>query len=245
MKRKLILIFAILVLWQMASGMIQKEVILPYPGDVLQQMVAHLFQQSFYIAVISTIIRVMIGFFLALIIGVFLGILSGLFSDFRQYIQPLMTFFQTIPQIGYILILLVWFSSHIALLIIIFLMLVPTFYFNTLQGMLHIDSDLQDIIQLYHHSFLYNLRYAYLPLIQGYILSAIQTTLPLGLKVGVMTEIFVSTQYGIGKQLYLARVQIDMTSIFAWVLWMALMAFLMIKLSDILIQFIQKKNHSL
>ena len=29
------------------------------------------------------------------------------------------------------------------------------------------------------------------------------------------------------------------------VLWMALMAFLMIKLSDILIQFIQKKNHSL
>ena len=111
--------------------------------------------------------------------------------------------------------------------------------------MLHIDSDLQDIIQLYHHSFLYNLRYAYLPLIQGYILSAIQTTLPLGLKVGVMTEIFVSTQYGIGKQLYLARVQIDMTSIFAWVLWMVLMAFLMIKLSDILIQFIQKKNHSL
>ena len=63
------------------TGMIQKEVILPYPGDVLQQMVAHLFQQSFYIAVISTIIRVMIGFFLALIIGVFLGILSGLFSD--------------------------------------------------------------------------------------------------------------------------------------------------------------------
>lgn len=90
--------------------------------------------------------------------------------------------------------------------------------------------------------FLYNLRYAYLPLIQGYILSAIQTTLPLGLKVGVMTEIFVSTQYGIGKQLYLARVQIDMTSIFAWVLWMELMAFLMIKLSDILIQFIQKKK---
>lgn len=55
MKRKLILIFAILVLWQMASGMIQKEVILPYPGDVLQQMVAHLFQQSFYIAAISTL----------------------------------------------------------------------------------------------------------------------------------------------------------------------------------------------
>ena len=124
-------------------------------------------------------------------------------------------------------------------------MLVPVFYFNAFQGILHIDSDLQDIIQLYHHSFFYNLRYAYLPLIQGYIQSAIQTTLPLSFKAGVMAEIFVSTQYGIGKKLYYARVQIDMVGIFAWILWMVIIVFVMTKLSDLWIHYLQRKKHSL
>ena len=62
--------------------------------------------------------------------------------------------------------------------------------------------------------------HVYIPLIKGYIISAIETCLPLSLKVGVMAEIFVSSSFGIGKQLYLARVQIDMVSIFAWTIWM-------------------------
>ena len=37
-----------------------------------------------------------------------------------------------------------------------------------------------------------------------------------------MAEIFVSANQGIGKQLYFARVQIDMVSIFAWTLWMVI-----------------------
>ncbi|MCR1949102.1 hypothetical protein NSA25_14760, partial [Erysipelatoclostridium ramosum] len=43
--------------------------------------------------------------------------------------------------------------------------------------------------------------------------------LPQSLKVGVMAEIFVSSNQGIGKQLYFARAQIDMVSIFAWTIY--------------------------
>ena len=229
----------------MASLMIQKEVILPYPSDVFMRMMSDFTQKDFYIAIFYTVIRIMISFFLAMIIGVFLGIMSGISHRLCQYIEPVMTFLQTIHQIGYILILLVWFHSTTALILIVFLMLVPVFYFNAFQGILHIDSDLQDIIQLYHHSFFYNLRYAYLPLIQGYIQSAIQTTLPLSFKAGVMAEIFVSTQYGIGKKLYYARVQIDMVGIFAWILWMVIIVFVMTKLSDLWIHYLQRKKHSL
>ncbi len=220
MKRKIITVIIMMLLWQMASLMIQKEVILPFPGDVLFRMLTYVSEKQFYVAVGLTLIRVLSSFFLAMIIGIFLGIVSGLSIPFRQCLQPVMTFLQTIPQIGYILILLVWFHSDTALLLIVFFMLVPVFYFNAMQGICHIDSDLQDIILLYHHSFFYNLKYAYLPLIKGYIISAIESCLPLSLKVGVMAEIFVSSQYGIGKQLYFARVQIDMTGIFAWILWL-------------------------
>ena len=61
---------------------------------------------------------------------------------------------------------------------------------------------------------------------KGYIVSAVETALPQSLKVGVMAEIFVSSNQGIGKQLYFARAQIDMVSIFAWTIWMVIIIML-------------------
>lgn len=95
---------------------------------------------------------------------------------------------------------------------------------------------------MYHHPLYYNLRYAYLPLIKGYILSAVETCLPLSFKVGVMAEVFVSAQHGIGKQLYLARVQIDMIGIFAWILWMVIIVWMLTKFSTLIMEWIQNKN---
>ena len=46
MKRKLTTVFILLILWQMASWMIQKEVILPFPGDVLMRMGSYLFNKE-------------------------------------------------------------------------------------------------------------------------------------------------------------------------------------------------------
>ena len=59
MKRKLTTVFILLILWQMASWMIQKEVILPFPGDVLMRMGSYLFNKSFYIAIFYTMIRIL------------------------------------------------------------------------------------------------------------------------------------------------------------------------------------------
>ena len=192
-------------IWQMASCIIGKEVTLPFPSDVFLRMASFCTYEEFYLSIFYSLIRIFESFLCAFIIGVGLGVMSGLYVSIRQFLQPVMTVLQTIPQIGYS---------------IVFFMLMPVFYHNALQGIINIDSDLKDVILLYHHSFFYNLRYAYLPLIKGYILSAINTCLPLSLKVGVMAEIFVSSKQGIGKQLYLARVQIDMVSIFAWIIWL-------------------------
>ncbi|UTY38291.1 hypothetical protein NMU03_11455 [Allocoprobacillus halotolerans] len=63
MKRKLILFLIVLTIWQMASLMIQKEVILPYPSDVFMRMMSDFTQKDFYIAIFYTVIRIMISFF--------------------------------------------------------------------------------------------------------------------------------------------------------------------------------------
>lgn len=222
MKRKFITIIVLLVIWQGFALSIDKVVILPLPLTVFKQMISFVYSKSFYLAILATLIRVFISFILALIIGTILGIFSGLSKKVNDYLYPIISLMQTIPQIAYILILLVWFESLTALIVIVLLMILPVFYNNVINGIQNIDSDLKDVINLYHHSFLFNLFHVYLPLIKGYLISAIETTLPLSLKVGVMAEIFVSANQGIGKQLYFARVQIDMVSIFAWTLWMVI-----------------------
>lgn len=223
MKKKIITWIILLGLWQMTSLMVNKEVILPLPIDVFKKMIEFLCTPSFYQAVFYTLLRIAISFILALCIGVSLGIISGLNKQVHDYLSPIFTLLQTIPQIGYILILLVWCQSLTALILIVMLMILPIFYHNSVNGMLNIDQDLKDVILLYHHSFWFNLRYAYLPLIRGYLFSAIETCLPMAFKVGVMAEIFVSSRQGIGKQLYFARVQIDMVSLFAWIIWMVIL----------------------
>lgn len=220
MKRKIFTLICILGIWQGFSLLINKEVILPLPLVVLNKMLDLVLQKDFYLAIFSTIIRVIISFVIALILGTILGIFSGLNKKVNDYLSPIISLLQTIPQIAYILILLVWFKSLTALIIIVLLMLIPVFYNNAVNGIKNIQPELKDVINLYHHSVNFNLIHVYIPLIKGYIISAIETCLPLSLKVGVMAEIFVSSSFGIGKQLYLARVQIDMVSIFAWTIWM-------------------------
>ena len=222
MKRKIITLVLIMALWQGFALSIDKAVILPLPLVVFNRMLALTMTSSFYSAILATLLRVTLSFILALTIGTLLGVLSGLYQRIYDHLYPIITALQTIPQISFILILLVWFNSLTALIIIILLMTLPVFYNNAVNGIKNIDPDLNDVTTLYHHSQSFNLIHVYLPLIKSYIISAIETALPQSLKIGVMAEIFVSSSQGIGKQLYYARTQIDMVSIFAWTIWMVI-----------------------
>lgn len=235
MRRKIITLICILGLWQGFSLLINKEVILPLPLAVFNRMFTLALSLNFYIAIFATIIRVAISFIIALIIGTILGIFSGIYKNIYEYLSPIFALLQTIPQIAYILILLVWLNSSSALIVIVLLMILPIFYNNTVNGIINIDPELNDVINLYHHSLIFNIIHVYLPLIKGYIISSFETCLPLSLKVGVMAEIFVSSNQGIGKQLYFARVQIDMVSIFAWTIWMIIIICLIVYLSKFII----------
>ncbi len=230
MNRKIISILIIIGLWQITAMIINKSVIMPYPFIVFKRMIEQLQSLRFYISIIMTLLRIFLSFIIAMILGIAFGLICGLNTKIKDYISPIISIIQTIPQIAYILIFLVWFRSLTCIILIISIMLIPVFYYNTLYGIENIDNELKDVILLYHQPLSYTIPNIYLPLIRGYILSAIDTCLPMSLKIGVMAEIFVQTAQGIGNELYIARVQIDMTSIFAWTIWMIILIFMILKL---------------
>jgi ABC-type nitrate/sulfonate/bicarbonate transport system, permease component len=209
----------IILIWWLAAIRINRSVILPLPIEVLYKMIELTTHISFYVSISATLLRVALSLILSMVIGITLGIFAGLYKTIQAYLSPIMITLQTIPQIAFILILLVWFDSFTALVMILFLLLFPIFYHNTVYGIQDIDCNLMDVIMLYHHPLRYNIFKVYLPLIKGYILSTIDVCFPLAFKAGVMAEIFVQTRDGIGSALYSARMQIDMVSIIAWTIW--------------------------
>ncbi len=232
MFKKVVSLSTIIVLWWLIALSINRTVILPMPQDVFIKMIELATTNTFYSSIYHTLLRVLIGFGIAAIIGIILGMFSGLYKSFEDLLYVPLTIIQAIPQIAYILILLVWFEGFLAIIIIIGMMVFPVFYNNISQGIKSINRDLKDVIWLYNQPFLYTVRKIYLPLVIRPILSSINTCLPLSFKVGIMAEIFIASTSGIGSAIYLARINIDMISIFAWVGWMIIIIILVSKISQ-------------
>ena len=231
--KKIFPFIILIIMWQCFAMTVNRQVIIPYPAEVLAKMMAYGQNIQFYISLLYTLLRIIAGLIIASLIGITLAFASYDHQYIEANLSPIVAFFQTIPQISYIIILLVWFSSKTALMIIIVMMLFPVFYTNCLHGLKGIDQDLKDVIILYHHPMLYNVTKVYLPLMRHHINAAVDTCIPLSIKVGVMSEIFVSSANGIGKELYLARINIDTAAIFALTIDMVIIIWILLSIFHI------------
>ncbi len=220
MKRRLVTITAIIAIWELLSIAVNKSVLLPSPLLVFEKMVELASSPSFYTSLLATLLRVAIAFSSALAIGSILGLIAGYNKNIREYLDPLVKIFQTIPQVSYILIIIVWFNSFTALLLIILMMTLPIFYYNVLNGYLAIASEYFDVARLFGSSFLSNLSLVVIPLLKANFMGAISSALPLSIKIAVMAEIFISSSNGVGNLLYLARLNLDMAGILALTVFM-------------------------
>lgn len=212
--------------WQIASIFVGNSLLLPSFTEVLLRMISLMFQSKLYSNTIATLVRVVIGCGWALVFALLTGISSGLKKNIREWLTPLITLSKTIPNITYMFMVLVWLGSEGSVTVIVFLILFPVLYSQILSGMMAINPELLDVSRMYPETFLNRLTKVILPMLWPSLMEGIKTALSLGFKVGVMAEILGQVQTGIGQQLYLGRINLDMVAIFAWTGWMILLSVL-------------------
>ncbi len=226
MKHKINLCVYVLLFWQFISYYIDRQAILPYPKDVFLKMITMLGDLSFYTTIFITLSHVLIVVGISILIAFLLAYLSFIKPVIEEYVSLILSFIQAIPNISYIILVMVWSSSLLTVYIVLFLVVFPLLYNNFIEGFKCIDQDLNDMIILYHPPLFDKLWNAYLPLIQPSLLSGIKSSLSLGVKVGVMAEILAALPYGVGREIQFARIQVDMVGVFAWTLWIVFMIML-------------------
>lgn len=227
--------FIIILSWKLIS-LNYNPIILPSPEQTFLTIYQMIFTSSFWNDLGLSFIRIISGYLLSLIIGTLVGITIGLNDKFNKLIRPLISVLQTIPNISWILIAIIWFGLNSKIVIFtIFISLLPIFVINSAEGIENTSSEYLEMAAVYRLKPVTIFSKIYLYSIKPYLRSAAVITAERAWKIGAMAELL-SLDSGIGSGLYWARNNLQTEKIFAWTIVLVLMGFLSSKLLKYLLK---------
>ncbi len=227
--------------WWLVSYIL-KTSLFPGPERVIPELFRVLGEGRTWAAIGGTILRLIISISVGMVFGLLLGVTAGLNSAFKAFIRPFITIFRTIPTAAVIYILIVLVAPNVAPVIIVFLMTFPILYESILSGMTSIDPNVIEAAKIDGAGFFKKIFKIYLPLSSNYILLGLVSSVGLGMKVAIMSEILAGGEsaLGLGKLIQNAAITIEMKPILAY----SLIAIAIIGMVDIAVYFIKKKIKS-
>lgn len=239
--RKSFSIFLWIILWQIISSIIGKELLIASPAAVVKSLIAMIAEGSFWASLWFTFIRITLGFFIGMISGVLLGVAASRGILWREILNVPMAFIKSVPVASFIIIALIWISSKNLSVFISFLMVLPVFYTNTLKGIECVDKQLLQMSGVFKVGFMKKVRYIYIPEIMPYFISSATISLGLCWKAGVAAEVIGIPTGSIGESLYQAKIFLNTSELFAWTIVIIFMSVIFEKIFLILLKKLEGK----
>lgn len=232
--------FVFLVWW--LTSLIVKATLLPtFPGpeDAIPLFFELFALSSTWLAVGGTLLRLLISFVLAFLVGSLIGIVAGKSKAFRSFMRPLIITLRTLPTAAVILILIVLLKPAYAPIIIVFLVIFPISYESMVTGLRNVNKEIKEAAKIDGASRLQAIVRIDVPLSTPYILLGVVSSLGLGMKISIMSEIIAGSNRisGLGRLIHLAYIEADMTRIVA----ISIFAIILIGLIDLAMYFAKQK----
>ncbi len=225
-----------LIIWQLASMWIDRDILLVSPIKVLFRLCQLVCAAAFWKTIFFTLSRIALGFLLAVLVG---SVLAGLSSRYRliyELTAPLMLTVKSVPVASFIILALIWFSSRNLSILISFLMVLPIIYTNVFGGIRSVDKALLEMAEVFRIPWRRVVRFIYLPQIMPFFNSACSVSLGLAWKAGVAAEVIGIPKGSIGERLQQAKVYLDTPDLFAWTLVIVVMSLVFEKLILVLVR---------
>jgi len=225
----LISTFLIIAVWKIIS-LNYNPIILPAPEKAFYTIYEMMLTQSFWISLGYSFFRIVSGYLLAMVGGTVVGIIMGLSQKADKLLRPIVSMLQTVPNISWILLAIIWFGLNSKIVIFtIFISLMPIFVINSAEGIENTSAEYLEMAAVYQLKPLTIFTKIYIFSIKPYLRSAAVITSERAWKIGAMAELL-SLDTGIGAGLYWARNNLQTERIFAWTIVLIFMGFLSSKL---------------
>ena len=214
--RRIMIILFWLAVWQLAGLAIRNDIIFAGPADVARSFAALLPDPGFWISIGWSFGKILAGFFLAFLSGVLLGSLAFRFRFLKELLEPVITLAKSIPVASFVILALIWIGSANLSVFISFLVVLPMIYVNTIAGLESTDEKLVEMARVFSLSLPRRIRFLYVPALTPYLVSSCRIALGMSWKSGIAAEVIGVPAHTIGERLYMAKIYLATSDVFAW-----------------------------
>ena len=209
-----VLFLVAVAVWYAAAAIVNSELILPQPHEVLVLTFKLLGKGATYLALLYTLLRAVVAFVLSLGFATLLYLLVGCYEKSKFTVNAVVTFLRALPTIAVILVTLILFNSFLTPIIVAFLVVFPVI-FGALSRASDHNAKLLQLCKVYQVKPRKTVKLALLPLLCEELPSIVSENLPLCIKIVVAGEVLALPLSGIGRQMYVAKVNLDTASVVA------------------------------
>lgn len=228
--KKALIALIYLAVWEAASLLVGKELLLPSPFSTVARLIALLVKPETWAFAGLSLLRIMSGYLLGVFFGILLAMLTARSSFAEELLSPLRSVVKATPVTSFILLALLWLSSGLVPLFISFLMTLPMVWATTAEAILQTDKRLVEMGRVFGLSRWQIMRKVYIPSILPQFLASCTTALGFAWKSGVAAEIIALPRQSIGYRLYESKLRIETVDLFAWTLLVIALSMLLERL---------------
>lgn len=219
-----------LVIWQAASMLTGLAFLLPGPVTVFLTLGRLLCTAGYYRTVFGSLCKIGSGFLLALAVGLVLGGAAGCCRFIKEFLEPVLLLMKALPAAAFIILVLMWFGSENAAVIICFMVVFPMVYLAVIEGIYAANQKLLEMAHIFAVSLVRRLRYIYMPQVVPFLASSLKLAAGMCWKAGVSAEVIGLVKNSIGAQLYYTKLYLMTAELFAWSITIMLISFVFEKL---------------
>lgn len=224
---RLLLLVAILTAWQLASGPLIPEFFISKPSAILASLRQQILTGNLFFHVGITATEAFIGFILGAAGGIVAGILLGRIHFLADLLQPFILAFYSLPKIALAPLFILWIGIGMNMKIVLTGTVVFFLVFlNTFTGVRNVSKELEAILHLMGANERHVLSKVVLPSAITWVFAGLRISVPYALIGAIVGELIASNR-GLGFVLANASGQFDTAGVFAALIVIMCLAFLL------------------
>lgn len=212
--KAVVCVAVVLLLWWFFAVVANNDLVLPQPWKVLEIAFDLLGDGATYSNLVVTLARSLLAFAISAVFALGLSLLVGVCSVAKTYVDGLVTVLRSLPTVAVILIFMIVMGSSYVPVFVAFLVVFPVMY-SAFMREIYANRQLLDVCKVYNVSVCKKVKYVFLPQILRTFLLQCKDNLVLCVKIVVAGEVLALPRLGFGRQMYVAKVNLQTAKVLA------------------------------
>ena len=203
-------------LWQIASMAVGKDLILPGPISVIKALAHLVCQLTFWLSILLTVLRITLGYIIGVATGCALAFACCASKALNALFSPIVKIIRATPVASFIILAMLWMSKGAVPVLMAVMIVAPVVWANLVEAYRGRDKKLFEMAQVYRLGRMKTFRFVLIPSLMPALKAACMTGLGFAWKSGIAAEVLSQPKRAIGSNIFFSKVYLETPELFAW-----------------------------